>query len=146
MRRLPPLLIAFLIIPASLYSASQETDPEEIHSIDRFREKCTNDNPSTVGMNVCTDEAYKMWDVEMNKNYKLLMSVLNKQEKKQLKDAQIAWINYRDKEEYFRTRTLTSEQGTLYPLMARGERMGIVKQRALELKQFYETLKLAGRI
>jgi len=157
------LVIALLIIPTSLYAtpaesqtevvdltnkfkkqddpASQETKTKEMHPIDKFLEKCISDNSTTDGMNRCTGEATTMWDEEMNKNYNLLMGILDNKEKQQLRDAQVAWINYRDSETDFRMDTLLGLKGAMYSNMATAEKMDIVKRRAFELKQFYETLK-----
>ena len=114
----------------------------EEHPIDINLGKCIEKDSTTAGMNNCTTEACKQWDVEMNKYYKLLMGILSKEEKQQLKDAQIAWLEYRDLETKFRINTFLNMQGTMYTTMALAEKLDIIKQRALDLKALYDTLKI----
>lgn len=46
----------------------------------------------------CEITARQEWDVELNKYYKLLMSLLDSAGKEKLKIAQRQWIEFRDKE------------------------------------------------
>jgi len=115
---------------------------QDKHPIDKFEEECMNKDSTTAGMNNCMMEAYKQWDAELNKYYKLLMGILSQEEKQQLKDAQIVWLKYRDLETKFRMDTFLNNQGTMYSNMAMSEKLDIVKQRALELTSLYDTLKV----
>jgi len=132
------LIIACAIVIVSVPPLSAQ--PSE-HPIDKRLGECIKKDSTTAGMNNCADEACKQWDTELNKYYKLLMGVLSKEQKQQLKDSQIAWLKYRDLETKFRTDALLSRQGTIYSNLAAAEAMDIVKQRALELKSLYDTLK-----
>jgi uncharacterized protein YecT (DUF1311 family) len=133
------ILVVILVIvsmcPLTLFA-------QDKHPIDKLEEECINKDSTTVGMNNCAMEACKQWDTELNKYYKLLIEVLSKEEKQELKDAQIAWLKYRDLETKFRMDTLLNNQGTMYSNMAMSEKLDIVKQRALELKSLYDTLKV----
>lgn len=63
------------------------------------------DNPQTqAAMTQCAINDYINEDIRLNQIYKTLRSQLTTQEKSQLKSAQLAWINYRDKSCEFSTR------------------------------------------
>ncbi len=47
-------------------------------------------------MNQCAGREYKAADVALNQVYRQLVSMLNDEEKSQLKEAQTAWLKYRD--------------------------------------------------
>jgi len=128
-------LVVIAILPIGYIFADEE------HSIDKFIEKCIEKDSTTVGMNYCVAEGCQMWNQEMNKNYKLLMSILSKEEQQKLKESQTAWLKFRDLETKFRVDTFCNLQGTMYRNMAMAEKLDIIKQRALEFKQLYETLK-----
>jgi len=108
--------------------------------IDKYEEKCCAENYSTAGMLKCTQEAYKMWDKELNKYYGLLIQKLSIEERKQLKEAQISWLNYRDKE-FKNIDSLNNKlTGTMYINVAAGQKREVVKQRALQIKEYYDNL------
>jgi len=116
---------------------------QDKHPIDKLEEECIEKDSTTAGMNNCAMEACKQWDVELNKYYELLLGILSIEEKQQLKVAQVAWLKYRDLETKFRMDTFLNNQGTMYSNMAMSEKLDIIKQRALELKSLYGTLKSA---
>jgi uncharacterized protein YecT (DUF1311 family) len=47
-------------------------------------------------MNICAGQEYKTADAALNRVYQQLVAKLEPEEKAQLKDAQTAWIKYRD--------------------------------------------------
>lgn len=51
---------------------------------------------SMVDTNICLSDAYRQADAQLNSTYRRIMSVLNEQEKVALRNAQRAWITYRD--------------------------------------------------
>ena len=54
-------------------------------------------NPlSQFEMNQCAGKAFRSADATMNQVYRKLVSTLNEDEKAQLKEAQLAWLKYRD--------------------------------------------------
>ena len=60
-----------------------------------------------------------------------------------LKEAQREWIVYRDKEyRLIDSHYLSQLQGTMWHPVAAGEKMEIVKERALKLKGYYEDLQI----
>ena len=54
-------------------------------------------NPLTqFDMNQCAGKAFRAADATMNQVYRKLVSMLDEGEKAQLKEAQVAWLKYRD--------------------------------------------------
>jgi uncharacterized protein YecT (DUF1311 family) len=47
-------------------------------------------------MNICAGKEYQAADTELNQIYRKLVSMLDDEEKSQLKGAQNAWLKYRD--------------------------------------------------
>jgi uncharacterized protein YecT (DUF1311 family) len=47
-------------------------------------------------MNQCAGKAFRAADATMNQVYRRLVSMLDEDEKAQLKEAQTAWLKYRD--------------------------------------------------
>jgi len=130
------MLLAFRVV----YSYGQ-TDTKE-HPIDRHLRECLDsaENQTTVGMSRCAVEAGKEWDRELNKNYDLLMSQLSVDEKQKLKDAQRNWILYRDKEIEFARTMYFNLQGTMWRIVIAQRQTELTRQRALELKEYYDNL------
>jgi len=119
---------------------SQDSKANEMHPIDIRLEKChsIDSNQTTAGMMNCEAIAREEWDLEMNKYYKLLMGILSPDERAKLKTAQISWLNYRDKEKEFSGTMYYNMQGTMWRVAAAGRLCDIVRQRALELKVYYD--------
>ncbi|MFN0187506.1 MAG: lysozyme inhibitor LprI family protein, partial [Bacteroidia bacterium] len=120
----------------------QSIDSIEMHPIDIKREKChsIDSNQTTAGMIGCEYIANEEWDIEMNKYYKLLMDTLKADEKLKLKAAQKVWLNYRDRENEFSSSMYYNMQGTMWHVVSAGRSCEIVKQRAIELKVYFDML------
>ena len=54
------------------------------------------DPQSQAEINMCAGEKYKAADATLNQVYRQLVSMLSAEEKLQLKEAQSAWLKYRD--------------------------------------------------
>jgi uncharacterized protein YecT (DUF1311 family) len=111
-------------------------------SIDLKLEDCLSisENQTTYGMIQCIDSAYIAWDAELNKNYKLLMSVLNEDEKDKLKTAQRNWLAFRDSNNEFVGLYSENLAGSMYRVSANFHSMEMVRLRALELKSYYDEI------
>ncbi len=133
------VLISFLL---TIHAFGQETHTSKKHPIDIRLEKChlIESNQTTFGMVNCETIAREEWDLEMNRYYKLLMNTLQTDEKVKLKAAQVSWLSYRDKEMEFSAKMYYNQQGTMWRVVAAGRSCDIVRQRALELKSYYEIL------
>ncbi len=135
------LFIIFLTVP--IFGQNNQTDK---HPIDIKREQCheIDSNQTTYGMMQCEAIAREEWDKEMNKYYKLLMDTLTIEEKEKLKIAQRQWLNFRDMELDFSGTMYYNMQGTMWRVVAAGRACEIVKERALELKGYYDMLTFDG--
>lgn len=137
----PYFFLLFLLFIACEQEAQQTAiSAEKVYDIDTELSQCMDANPSTTGMLNCVSDAYKKWDIELNRNYKLLRQILGEEDKEMLMASQKAWIAYRDTE--FRTihAVFGNKDGTMYIPMAAHSRVEIVKKRALELADYYEIL------
>ena len=54
------------------------------------------DATTQAEMNICAGKEYKAADATLNRVYQQLVAMLEPEEKSQLKEAQTAWIKYRD--------------------------------------------------
>ena len=77
---------AFIALTLSANSFAQNRDNKD---------PCA-DAQSQAEMNMCWGKEYKAADAKMNKTYQEFMSKLDESEKMQLKNAQLAWLKYRD--------------------------------------------------
>lgn len=91
----------------------------------------------------CEITARQEWDEELNKYYKLLMSLLDSAGKEKLKIAQRQWIEFRDKEfEIINELYLGQMQGTMWIVIAAGRKTDIVRDRAGQLAGYYDSIEL----
>lgn len=134
MKNLTVLIVALFCV-LSFYG--QETNHPLVVSLNACLER--DDGQSNMGMINCMMTSRDAWDVELNKNYKALRTVLNEEEKGQLKKAQLAWIAYRDSELAFSGSYHYNMEGTLWKVVAAGRVQDITRSRALELNEYYET-------
>ena len=87
---------------------------------------------TTAEMRKCVNRRYAEFDQELNDVYTRLISQLDSEHKKLLRDAQRAWIAYRDKNAAFVAGVF--EDGTLYPVIEISERASRTERRIEELK------------
>ena len=129
------LLLTFLLV----YGQT-----EEKHPIDIELQKCldSKENNTTQGMTQCVINAADSWDIELNKNYKTLLELLNKEQKEQLKESQRQWIKFRDSEMEFSHSVYNQLGGTMWIPIAARTRLDLTKQRAQELSDYISTLTM----
>ena len=130
------------ILPTDLiFGQDIKTDK---HPIDLKTEQCfsIDSNQSTFGMINCIRTAMEEWDTELNKYYNLLMETLTTDEQEKLRASQRQWLVYRDKEFEFIGTMHGNMEGTMWQIVAADSRNNIVRQRALELTSYYNTLTL----
>lgn len=113
---------------------------DEVNSIDKAEDACISKTSSTDAMLKCTVIAYDAWDKEMNKYYNLLMKKLPTAQKSELLKAQKSWLAFRENSFTFINSSIREKQGTMYLNVASGNRREIVKQRALQLKEYYSII------
>lgn len=95
---------------------------------------CSNADTQTE-MNQCAGESLKAADQALNKAYGDLMSGFGEQEdlKKALREAQRAWISFRDAECDFRT--FSSRTGSIYPTLRAGCLEDLTRARTEQLRE-----------
>jgi len=129
------ILISFLIFLLPELSYAQDK-----HPIDVAEERCIAKDSNTAGMSNCAYEARQMWDAELNKYYQLLMKEMNQDQKNRLREAQLAWIKFRDAEFNNIHSFYATRMGTMYLNLESADKLAIVKQRAVDLRNFYQLL------
>lgn len=118
----------------SMFSAQEKEIESEL-------KKCLEKDYSTAAQRECTNTAEKAWDKELNKYYNLTLKKLPKVQQSKFISAQKAWLKFRDAEfafidDYY----YNAKQGTMFSIMAEGDKMNIVKERAMQLKVYYVVL------
>lgn len=136
--------IVFLIAFAMLGITVSPIFAQDEYPIDEFEKECIKKDSTTAGMANCTYEAQKKWDSELNKYYKMLLSLLDNKDRNQLRESQRIWLDFRNAE--FKTIKSFYEkmEGTMFISMRSANYLSIVKERALQLKEYYELLKESG--
>lgn len=131
------LLICFYSI--TIFSQSKKRSENPI--ITQLN-KCLNKKDiSNAEMCNCSIKARDAWDKELNKYYTLLLTKLPESAKTELKESQRQWINYRDKEFSFISKYYYEvKEGTMWYFIAENKKTDFVKDRALELEDYFETL------
>ena len=129
----------FILLTQLIFAQESEIDK---HPIDIKVEECLaiGSNQTTVGMINCIQTAMEEWDAELNKYYKLLMNTLNTDEQEKLRASQRQWLVFRDKEFEFLGTRYGNMEGTIFNIIEADSRNNFVKQRALELKSYYDIL------
>ena len=138
------ILLSSLLIMLSISSFGQT---EQLHPIDRELQDCLNsdENSTTVGMTECINTATWKWGEELNRQYKILLSLLTDQQKERLKSTQREWIRFRDKELQFTSQLYSDMQGTMWIPVAAQVKLDLIKHRTLELKNYTADLT-AGKL
>lgn len=89
--KLPYIFILFIFFSPFSYAQTSQ-----------IYEQClTNSDGVTVNIVNCIDDEIKRQDILLNRFYKSYMQTASKQESKALKEAQIAWLKWRDAETKF---------------------------------------------
>lgn len=123
------LLTLLLIIPTTLTARA-----ENKHRIDVWLEQeLSKDDHSTASMREAINTAREMWDREMNESYKRLMVKLPADKRTMLRNAQRAWIAFRDSDGEVISSIVSSLDGTMYQLMGTDLGYQRVRDRALQL-------------
>ncbi len=106
--------------------------------IDKQEADCLNTASSTAAMIACADAAYAAWDKELNNVYSELMKTLPPTSKQLLKDSQLEWIKYRDKEFKMLADIYSHVQGSMYLPVCVDEHAKLVKARVIQLRGYLD--------
>lgn len=127
------ILGALLVVGALAAPALADDDP-----IDADLEACLDGEMTTPGMVECFGAAYEAWDAALNEVYAGLRESLSAEEALALRDAQRAWIAFRDAEQAFLASLLTPDRGTMMRITVNAMMTDLVKARVLALRALAE--------
>lgn len=116
--------------------------------IDRLIERERDIDPSTAGQIFAIDESIKGYDALINKYYKLLLGILDEEDKKTLIAAQRAWITFRDAEAKLRGLQYEKKYtggGSMYAVIRVSDQAELIERRATELYNYYEYFVVAKK-
>ena len=130
------LIFISLIFLSCCYSTAQTT----LHPIDKAEQDCISKTADTQVMNQCSITAQKEWEKEIKKTLSELKSVLDKESYKSLINSQNSWEKYKIDEFRSIDKMLENKQGTMYLNVNKGLKVYIVKQRALKLQEYLNTV------
>lgn len=123
------------------YTNNQNAAIEVLDPIDKIEQDCISKTADTQQMNKCSQKAQQLWEKDINKNLAELKEILSAEDYKKLQLSQTSWENYIDKEYGFINSLTSYTQGTMYLNTKEGWRTEILKQRALTLRGYLNTLK-----
>ena len=129
-------------VSLSIVSNSFAQLQNEPHPIDIKLEKChsIDSNQTTLGMKNCEWVAYGEWEKEIDKYYNLLLDTLSLETSVILIEAHNNWKIFSENEHEFSRQLYYNEmEGTMWHVINASRLKNIVKQRALELKEYYDT-------
>lgn len=130
------LIFISLIFLSCDYSIAQTT----MHPIDKAEQDCISKTADTQVMNQCSVTAQNAWEKEIKKSLSELKSVLDKESYKSLMNSQNSWEKYKIDEYNYIDKILENKQGTMYLNVNKGLKVDIVKQRALKLQEYLDTV------
>ncbi len=115
--------------------------PAAAHPVDARLAACMEKDPSTQGMNRCLGQAYEKWDEELNRVYRELGGRLDQGLRPALREAQRAWIAFREGELAWLAKFYGGLDGSMYRNMLAADRVELVRRRVLELNSFLDVLE-----
>lgn len=113
--------------------AEIEETAEPRHRIDKQVEALLEKSTSTASMLEAYGKGVELWDAELNRVYKELAGLLHEEGKTALKNAQRAWVAFRDAEKALVAQCYSQYEGTVYLPMEADAVMQITRQRAMGL-------------
>ena len=128
-------LILVLSIIFLLYGNSAYT-----HVIDDEEVKCIANTSDTQEMNKCSKIAQVSLEKEIKKSLVQLKKRMDNTSYKSLMKSQRAWQEYKNQEFSFIRKIINNKQGTMYLNVEQGLKTNILKQRALILQEYIETI------
>ena len=115
--------------------------PGKEHPTDSWLKGCMETDPSTQGTNACLGQALVRWDSEMNRAYQELNGRLDAERRSTLREAQRAWVVFRDRELAWLGDFYGRLEGSMYGSMLAADRVEVTRKRALELDSLLGVLE-----
>lgn len=112
---------------------------KEINPIDKALRECLDKHDTTVGMNKCVYQSMNSWDKEIKNYLGLLSKITSEDDYNKILESQKKWEEFKALE--FEAISLVMEkQGTMFQNSTVGLKAALIKERALNLKELYDTL------
>lgn len=126
-----------------LFSAQnvQDSTGGIVDIIDKTEQECISKTANTFEMNRCSQVAQQSWERDIKKNLAELKKILNTESYKKLQLSQISWEYYKKNDYKLIDSLISHKQGTMYLNFREGWKTEIVKQRALILREYLNTVK-----
>lgn len=132
--------IGFIILLV-IYIANVCIANDKIYPIDKIELDCiAKTTGNTNEMNKCSMDTQTAWENEIKKSLDELKGILDSEDYKILLESQKTWENYKQKNFEFTDLTPKYKEGTMFLNAKQGFRTGLIKQRALNLKEYINTL------
>ena len=133
-------LLYFILLIVSVSSFAQTGADTLTYSIDKKCEQCLDTSlVKTLDMMNCFAVARDSWAKEITKYYNLLMVKLKPEQKEKLIAAQKEWVTFKEKEfDLSNSIYYDEEQGREKRIDAVSRQAQLVKERALDLKMYYD--------
>lgn len=141
MKNLVKFFFAVLLLTMFICECNAKEVAEIIDPIDKAERECISKTADTYEMNRCSQVAQQSWEKDIHKNLTELKKVLNTQDYKILQLSQVSWENYKNNEYTLIDTIIAYKQGTMYLNFCEGWRTELVKQRALILRQYLNTIQ-----
>lgn len=137
MKRLLPVILFMTTL-----CFAQQRGNTLAHPIDEALEACLafTEDPNGEEAIKCYYTAREAWGEEVDKFYGLLMEALPRPEQRKLEYSQLQWVQYRDAEMLFSGAMYRGLEGDMWMIINAQRTTGVVKQRAMELEEYYEML------
>ncbi|WP_207425958.1 lysozyme inhibitor LprI family protein [Pedobacter sp. SYSU D00535] len=107
--------------------------------IELFSDKFMEYDYSTAGMGTAVLKASQEYDRLMNKYYRRLLTALKEADRKNLIEAQRAWLVFRDKESVLigtLAKDVYTGGGTMQPLVSAAEYLDVIRNRTVNFYQY----------
>ena len=121
-----------------LMSSNSTPDPVE-SKVEELRKNAK----STAEMVQAEAHGIELWDDELNRVYQLLQPKLSEPDRAKLKDAQRAWLTFRDANREVIQVVYERAQGSMYRPFAVNAELQIVKERAEHLRRYLAIIEEA---
>lgn len=137
------LRVVAVILAAAL--AAWPALAQDTYDIDAELDAAMEEAMTTADQMEAVGRAIKKWDAELNAHYRDLQAELPANVFRIVRDAQRAWIAFRDKEVEALGAAYEAMPGSMFLPMHAMHEMMLVKHRALELADMLETWRLANQ-
>lgn len=102
----------------------------KVHPIDIAGDECESRHSSTIGIKNCKKIVLEAWDHELNRAYKALGGSDNSE----LKAAQLAWIEFRDRQIAYLKSEYGARNGTIWGIVYMSHVVSLTKEQAQRLQ------------